>query len=238
MNHGVREKAKHHWSAATKGDSIGVKDDLTAAETDVEVRAFYGDRLEQMVAAEQHMLAALEEYRSGRRAEEGFDPVDHCKSRIKHPASMKRKLQLCGQPFTQEAALTAVTDAIGVRIICYFLDDVYAVADFIRQQMTWAVIKESDYIAKPKPNGYRSYHLVVRMTEGEAKGLFVEVQIRTLANDCWASLEHVLKYKKNIAHESLIREELKRCADELASTDLSLQTLKDLISENDADEGD
>ena len=90
------------------------------------------------------------------------------------------------------------------------------------------IIKEKDYIRRAKPNGYRSYHMILRTKAG----YFAEIQLRTISMDTWAALEHHLKYKKSVgSRAALIEEELKRCADELASTDLSMQTIRDMILE-------
>ena len=95
------------------------------------------------------------------------------------------------------------------------------------------ILQEKDYVRRPKPNGYRSYHMVVslplRFLERQTQPVWLELQIRTIAMDCWASIEHELKYKKEIPNQKLIVQELKRCADEIASTDLSLQTIRELI---------
>lgn len=93
-------------------------------------------------------------------------------------------------------------------------------------------MKEKDYYAYPKPNGYRSYHILLKIADGAGKGCRAEIQVRTIANDFWATLEHQIKYKKDMPNEKLIRSELKRCADEIASVDLSMQTIRDIIREN------
>lgn len=91
------------------------------------------------------------------------------------------------------------------------------------------IVQSKDYIARPKPNGYRSYHICLRIREGNAAGTLAEIQIRTMALDFWATLEHQLKYKQKIPCEELIRAELKRCADEIAATDLSMQTIRNML---------
>ena len=142
---------------------------------------------------------------------------------------MVNKLKERGFPQTLKAALCDVYDGIGVRVICPFADDVNHFVRWARLQDSFDIIEEKDYCSYPKTNGYRSYHLLIRMNN--ANGLNAEIQVRTIANDFWATLEHQLKYKQNIAHEKLIRDELKRCADEIASLDLSMQTLRDIIRE-------
>ncbi len=119
-----------------------------------------------------------------------------------------------------------------MRIICNYIDDVYEVANMLKNFRDLKVIREKDYIKNPKPNGYRSYHIIFELSleiEGEIKPVFVEIQIRTIAMEFWASLEHEMKYKKNIKDQQLIVEELKRCADEIATIDLNMQTIKKMI---------
>lgn len=127
-----------------------------------------------------------------------------------------------------------VTDAAGVRLICPFVQSIDQTVELIRTIPGVVIKAEKDYIRNPKPNSYRSYHMIIsfplRFLENESHALvWLEVQLRTIAMDCWASIEHQLKYKQNISNQGLIVRELKRCADEIASTDLSLQTIRELI---------
>ena len=105
--------------------------------------------------------------------------------------------------------------------------------DMIRRYPGVQIQTEKDYIRSPKPNGYRSYHMILsmplRFLGNSQKTVWLEVQLRTIAMDCWANIEHQLKYKQNIPDQALLLQELKRCADEITSTDLSLQTIRDLI---------
>ena len=101
-------------------------------------------------------------------------------------------------------------------MICAFQDDVYQMGPVFGGAAEFAVLQTKDYISRPKENGYRSYHLILGILDGPGKGMTVD-QLRTIAIDCWASLEHQIKYKRRVPHEHLIREELKRCADEIAS---------------------
>lgn len=168
-----------------------------------------------------------------------FNPIEHVRSRMKSNASMREKCRRKGFPETTESALNYIYDALGIRIVCAFLSDVYTVRDHIAADPESEVVEERDYIRHAKPNGYRSYHMILRSREG----YYVEVQIRTISMDTWAALEHHLHYKK--AHEGdknddsqrLIVAELKRCADELASTDVSLQTLRDIILGSNEEDG-
>lgn len=121
---------------------------------------------------------------------------------------------------------------LGMRIICNYIDDVYEVAEMLKHYKDLKVVTEKDYIKNPKPNGYRSYHIIFELSldlAGEITPVYVEIQIRTIAMDFWSSLEHEMKYKKNIKNQELIVEELKRCADEIATTDLNMQTIKKMI---------
>ena len=124
-----------------------------------------------------------------------------------------------------------------MRIVTSFIDDIYLMIKYIKSFDNCEVIEEIDYIKHAKPNGYRSYHLILAVktdfpdVNGNTPGTYyVEIQLRTIAMDTWASLEHKIRYKKDIPSQELISSELKRCADELASCDLSMQTIRSLIN--------
>lgn len=166
------------------------------------------------------------------------DPVEHCKGRIKSEDSMKEKLARKGLPITLDAALNEVHDAVGIRIVCQFVDDVYRMVDILKRQEDFILVKEKDFIKNPKPNGYRSYHMIIKLPvhlPDCTRELFAEIQLRTIAMDCWAALEHELKYKHTIPNQELLQKELKRCSDEMASTDLTMQTIRQVIDHNEAD---
>ena len=170
----------------------------------------------------------IENIRSEMEQKLSMDPIEHCLSRIKSEESMREKCRRNNLPETTESALNILTDAIGLRIVCAFVDDVYTIRDCLKESGEYEVVKEKDYIRHAKPNGYRSYHMILRTRAG----YFAEIQLRTISMDTWAALEHHLKYKKSVgSRAALIEEELKRCADELASTDLSMQTIRDMILE-------
>ena len=165
-----------------------------------------------------------------------FKLYEHFHARIKSHDSMVDKCQRKGYPVTAESSLKLVRDAIGVRIITGFVDDIYHLVDFIRSLPNISIYKEKDFIRQVKPNGYRSYHLILEVTTpypdclgNEQGSYFIEVQLRTIAMDSWASLEHQMKYKHDIKNPERITQELKRCADELASCDLTMQTIRNLI---------
>ena len=142
---------------------------------------------------------------------------------------LMEKLKRKALPETLEAALCEVHDAVGVRVICSFADDVFRVEKWLKSQKNYELVKEKDYISYPKPNGYRGIHLILRGMTGKTAGTYVEIQLRTIAMDFWASLEHQLKYKKEIGHAAMMSGELKQCADDIASVDLSMQTIRDII---------
>lgn len=193
---------------------------------------FYKDDYPAMLKAQQRLNALIACYSETTRQKEGVKPLVYSCSRIKTPESMIKKLERIGAAPTGHAALTAVYDAVGVRAVCAFADDVYRLVHWLRDRPEFRIVAEKDYYAYPKPNGYRSYHIQLQLCGGKTDGLPAEIQIRTIANDFWATLEHQLKYKQDIRDEKLIRSELKRCADEIASVDLSMQTIRDIIREN------
>ena len=157
--------------------------------------------------------------------------AEHLKCRVKDSESLKEKLLKNGFPQTAEYGLKNLSDLVGVRIITHFVGDIYTVLGLIERSDKWCVKAVKDYIANMKPNGYRSLHVILTVPfgVGDIPEIDVEIQLRTIAMDCWASLEHQLRYKKDISNTALIEGELKRCADEMASTDLSMQTIRDLI---------
>ena len=161
---------------------------------------------------------------------------EHILSRVKSEESMRQKLAREGVEATTENALCAGHDAVGIRIITRFIDDIYGMGQRIRAAEGWRVVREKDYIRSAKPNGYRSFHMILAVetpfadVRGRVPGsFFVEVQLRTIAMDTWAALEHELKYKKTIRHQELIAAELSRVASELAGCDVSMQTIRNLI---------
>lgn len=185
---------------------------------------YYGPALKSLQYAEKQLRDMLKQFPT--HAPEDVKPIVYFCSRIKSPDSMMHKLKTLQLPTDGNTALENTFDAVGLRIICAFTEDVYTIVSWLKTRKEFHIIREKDYIAYPKPNGYRSYHLQVWLPNLE---LPAEIQVRTIATDFWATLEHQLKYKKDIPHEKLIRSELKRCADEIASVDLSMQTMRDII---------
>ena len=152
--------------------------------------------------------------------------IDHIMGRLKSEESVLEKCRKKNLEATPDVIVSSIHDIVGIRIVCTFVDDIFKVRDAIREFNGVTVIEEKDYVANAKPNGYRSYHMIVQNTEG----YYAEIQIRTISMDTWAALEHDIKYKKDInVNKELITAELKRCADELASTDISMQTIRNMI---------
>ena len=195
--------------------------------------SIYGSHLERMEEIVNNMQERILVLREKVLSEHGMDPVEHYLARIKSEESMREKCRRNGLPETEDSALKEIRDAIGIRIVCAFLDDVYTIRDYLVQMPDINVIQEKDYIRNAKPNGYRSYHMILQTFDG----YFIEIQLRTISMDTWAALEHHMKYKKNLTCDmELIGAELKRCADELASTDVSMQAIKNLIMESGTNE--
>ncbi len=194
-------------------------------------RKFYGKYLPLLIEKEKMLMAEIKTILDSISTNSETALAEHVKSRIKSAESMREKLKMRGFDDTVENGLTNLSDIIGLRIVLHFVGDVYTMLEKIRQSDKWKVVAVKDYIANAKPNGYRSLHIILSIPFecGETDHIETEIQLRTIAMDCWASLEHQLKYKKNITDTELIVSELKRCADEMTSTDLTMQTIRELI---------
>ena len=157
------------------------------------------------------------------------NPFESISCRIKSVPSILEKLERKGLPLTSEAIEQNLNDVAGIRVICSFPDDIYVLADRLCSQDDLRLLEKKDYIKNPKPNGYRSLHLIVEipifLMDGK-KYMRVEVQFRTIAMDFWASLEHKLKYKKDIPGDiGDISRRLKECSDEISLLDLKMQEI-------------
>lgn len=156
------------------------------------------------------------------------NPIHHMESRLKSLKSIVGKLHRKGLPLTLASAQAELYDIAGVRVICNYIDDIYDLANMLCSQADVEVLQRRDYIQEPKPNGYRSLHLTVRipvfLSTGSV-GVPVEIQIRTIAMDFWASLEHQLRYKAEHTVPPSLRAQLKACAEESAALDLRMQEI-------------
>lgn len=199
-------------------------------QTDIE---YYGSFMPVLLEEQQIILEEIRKILASLADSPEQAPAEHLESRIKCAQSLEAKLKKQGFPSGPASGIENLMDLIGVRIVTHFIGDVYTVLDGIKNSGLWEIYLIKDYIADPKPNGYRSLHVIISLpADVPAGALKAEIQLRTIAMDCWASLEHQLKYKKNIKNTDLIVSELKRCADEMASTDLTLQTIREMMQEN------
>lgn len=160
------------------------------------------------------------------------NPIENIKTRIKSPLSIVKKLKGKGIPISVENMECNIFDIAGARVVCSFPEDIYTIAGFLQQQDDIRIKTVKDYIKHPKANGYRSLHMIVEIPiflSNSKKWMPVEVQFRTIAMDFWASLEHTLKYKKNIKNEALISKELLECANTISEMDLRMQEIRNMI---------
>lgn len=156
------------------------------------------------------------------------NPISGISSRVKSKESILYKMHSRGLPMTATTLVHNVHDVAGVRVICPFIEDVYYVARMLVRQKDIEVVEVKDYIRNPKPNGYRSFHLIITTDVHFAEmtnKVPVEIQIRTIAMDFWASTEHQLRYKKDRDFSADVQEKLKRCADLMAEADGLMQEI-------------
>ena len=194
---------------------------------------FYKDSIVLLDGVIAEIMARLDIIRKYKIVHNDRDPIEYITSRVKSEESTKEKLKRKKLPINLEIALTKIYDVAGIRIICAYIDNVYTVVKMLKKFKDLKILKEKDYIKNPKPNGYRSYHIVFQVPldiAGELHPVNIEIQIRTIAMDFWASLEHEMKYKKNIKNQKMIVEELKRCANEIATTDINMQAIRNMIN--------
>lgn len=156
------------------------------------------------------------------------NPIESVKSRLKSPESIVDKAVRKEIPLTPESIEANLYDIAGIRVICSFPGDIYMLADALLRQDDITLIERKDYIKSPKPNGYRSLHLIVEIPiflHNRTRRMKVEVQLRTMSMDWWASLEHKIRYKKNISDDGHIAEELLHCAEMGAALDQRMESV-------------
>lgn len=161
-----------------------------------------------------------------------YNPIEHITSRIKSPESIARKIRKKGLELTVENIVKYVNDVAGVRIICSFTSDIYRIASSISNQDDVTVLRVKDYIANPKPNGYMSYHMIVSIPiflTNDVIDTKVEIQIRTIAMDFWASLEHKIYYKFEGNAPGYISRDLRECSDIVSMLDAKMLQLNEAI---------
>ena len=163
-----------------------------------------------------------------------YNPIEYIKRRIKTPESIVKKLRRHGYESTIENMVKYVNDIAGIRVICSFTSDIYRIAEMIRLQNDIHVIAVKDYIRLPKASGYKSYHMLVTVPvflSDRTVDVKVEIQIRTVAMDFWASLEHKLKYKKDIDNAQVISQDLCFCAELISQLDGRMQQIRERLEE-------
>lgn len=162
------------------------------------------------------------------------NPISSIKTRLKSFESITEKVERKELPFDVESVEKYINDVAGIRVICTFPEDVYLLADALLKQDDIMLIRRKDYIAEPKENGYRSLHLIVAVPiylAHEKRLMKVEIQLRTLAMDFWASLEHQLRYKKDFEFTKEMADELKLCAEQSAALDKRMEALRKKVNE-------
>ena len=163
------------------------------------------------------------------------NPISSIQTRLKSSSSIIEKMIRKGVPFSMENLEEQIQDLAGIRVICSYVDDIYALANALTSQDDITLLEEKDYIRNPKPNGYRSLHLIVSVPvffSQQKRQIKVEVQIRTIAMDFWASLEHQMKYKREIPDQQHIVEQLKSCAEDIARVDREMMDIRRRLEES------
>lgn len=164
-----------------------------------------------------------------------YNPIEYIKSRIKTPESIVKKLKRNRYESTIDNMVNHVNDIAGIRLVCSFTSDIYRLAEMIGRQNDLTVVSVKDYIKNPKESGYKSYHMLVTVPiflTDRVIDTKVEIQIRTIAMDFWASLEHKLKYKKNVDNADEIVLQLKQCADSIEELDYQMQDIRNKIDKS------
>lgn len=169
------------------------------------------------------------------------NPISSIQSRLKSQVSIMEKLNRKGLPVSQQSIEENIHDIAGVRVICCYVDDIYRIADALVGQDDIELVEKKDYIAHPKPSGYRSLHLIVRLPVYFAESMQIvtaEIQIRTIAMDFWASLEHQIRYKKKISDPEAIAGKLRQCADIITYTDIMMQNIRREMDDEHGEDAD
>jgi len=229
MNINMNPNSELHQSAVNVPNLVQVPDDLIHQAQE------FQSAIMMYTCAIREVKTKLEVLNDELSVRNQRNPIEMIKSRVKKPLSIVEKLRRRNLPVSLESMVSNLDDVAGIRVICSFVDDIYSVANMLTSQDDVKVIAIKDYIKHPKPNGYRSYHLIIEIPvffSDQKKDMRVEVQIRTIAMDFWASLDHQLKYKKDIVGDSdAISEELRQCAEIIAQTDQRMLNIRKNIEE-------
>ena len=189
---------------------------------------FYKEQYPVLLKAEEQLKNLITQFETN----ENKKKIAYCSSRIKSPESMKQKLLKKGEEPNAENAVSKVNDAVGIRVITSFVDDIYKVADLIEKQQDIHILKIKDYVQQPKKSGYQSLHLILEIAipfQKENQWIKLELQLRTAAMDYWANLDHQLRYKRGQKQAAVINEELQQCASVITQLDQKMLDIRKKI---------
>ena len=189
---------------------------------------FYKEQYPVLLKAEEQLKNLITQFETN----ENKKKIAYCSSRIKSPESMKQKLLKKGEEPNAENAVSKVNDAVGIRVITSFVDDIYKVADLIEKQQDIHILKIKDYVQQPKKSGYQSLHLILEIAipfQKENQWIKLELQLRTAAMDFWANLDHQLRYKRGQKQAAVINEELQQCASVITQLDQKMLDIRKKI---------
>jgi putative GTP pyrophosphokinase len=221
---------KHDQTKPSKLFEV-IRDTYSPEEIDKAVNLFRATE-HLYISATREIQTKLENLNDEFKYTKNRNPIHLIKTRIKTPGSIVGKLRRRGFELTVESARNNLTDIAGIRVICPYIDDIYLISKMLTIQDDIELLRTNDYIKNPKPNGYRSLHLIVSIPvflSNTKKLVKAEVQIRTIAMDFWASLEHDIAYKLPPDKTAPIREELRDCASVINETDLRMQNLNNIL---------
>ena len=200
--------------------------------------SFYKDSIVLLEGVIAEIMARLDIIRKYKIVHNDRDPIEYITSRVKTEESMKEKLKRKKLPINLETALTKIYDAAGIRIICAYIDDVYTVVKMLKKFKDLKILKEKNYIKNPKSNGYRSYHIVFQVPldiAGEVHPVNIEIQIRTIAMDFWASLDHKIRYKFQEEIPSEVQANMQDYALDIQELDRKMYEINKIMSKYEKD---
>jgi len=208
--------------------------DIIPSDTEhlFEQEAYYQEAMMRYHCAILEMRTKLEVLSKDMAVRYRRNPIEFIESRLKKPSSIVRKLKRNGSAITVENMIAQVSDIAGIRVLCAYIDDIYEIARMLARQQDVRIINVKDYIKNPKDNGYRSYHMIVEIPvyfSDAVRPVRCEIQIRTIAMDFWATLDHDMQYKKEVEDAEEIMRELKECADIIHMTDEKMMRLRERI---------
>lgn len=186
-------------------------------------------------AAMKEMATKIEILREDFKLKNKYNPIEHIKSRLKTPESIIAKANKKGLALNMEDITREIRDIAGVRIVCSFTHDIYTIAEVLQKNIDMEVIEIKDYVQNPKPSGYTSYHMIVKIPVSLTTGkeiVSVEIQIRTIAMDFWASLEHKIKYKYSCDIPESVKEDLRECSEKIKCLDHKMLSLYKVVTED------